>query len=107
MPQEAGKARASALLSANHRKKSLNDPYFYSIRQGIESECFERGAFITKFIQLSSIRSNQPVGDVDGLIVIGRINFAGLQQCMGALNNVVYINHTDNEEPARLGCRRF
>ncbi|ASV14688.1 HTH-type transcriptional regulator LacR [Bacillus licheniformis] len=94
----SGESPRIGIVVCQSQEEELNDPYFYSIRQGIESECFERGAFITKFIQLSSIRSNQPVGDVDGLIVIGRINFAGLQQCMGALNNVVYINHTDNEE---------
>ncbi|MFN2747024.1 LacI family DNA-binding transcriptional regulator [Bacillus sp. z60-18] len=97
-PAAEGGSPRIGIVVCQTQEEELNDPYFYSIRQGIESECFEKGVFITKFIQLSSIRSSQPVGDVDGLIVIGRINFAGLRQIVGEAAKVVYINHTDSEE---------
>ncbi|ATH94980.1 transcriptional regulator [Bacillus glycinifermentans] len=94
----SGESPRIGIVVCQSQEEELNDPYFYSIRQGIESECFEKGVFITKFIQLSSIRFNQPVSDVDGLIVIGRINIAGLKHSIGDLKNIVYINHKDGEE---------
>nr|MDH3155094.1 hypothetical protein [Bacillus licheniformis] len=49
----SGESPRIGIVVCQSQEEELNDPYFYSIRQGIESECFERGAFITKFIQLS------------------------------------------------------
>lgn len=79
------------------QEEELNDPFFYSIRQGIEKECYENGIFITKTIHLSTLHMNQATRDLDGLIVIGRIGLENLSHIYSSLKHVVFINHTTGD----------
>ncbi|ALC83713.1 MULTISPECIES: LacI family DNA-binding transcriptional regulator [Bacillus] len=80
------------------QEEELNDPFYYSIRQGIEKECYENGIFITKTIHLSTLLMNQAIRDLDGLIVIGRISMESLARISSSLNNIVFINHTTKDD---------
>lgn len=76
----------------------VDDPYFTSIRQGVESECLNRGVFTNKVIRLSENNQKYIVGDLDGLIIIGGISLNFINQLCGHLDNIVFINHSLEEE---------
>ncbi|MFC0272610.1 LacI family DNA-binding transcriptional regulator [Metabacillus herbersteinensis] len=76
----------------------VDDPYFTSIRQGVESECLNRGVFTNKVFRLSENNQKQIVGDLDGLIIIGGISLNAINQLCGHLDNIVFINHSQEED---------
>jgi LacI family transcriptional regulator len=77
----------------------LDDPYFLSIRQGIENECFNQGISINKVVRLSSTDyTTHNLSDLDGLIVVGGIDTENLKVLDSHLDNVVFVNHSPDEE---------
>ncbi|RBW71319.1 LacI family DNA-binding transcriptional regulator [Bacillus taeanensis] len=76
----------------------LDDPYFSSIRQGIENEFLNRGVFTNKVIRLTNTNYDQVVNDLDGLIVVGGISIDTLNKVSTCLDNVVFVNYSPDED---------
>ncbi|MDQ0199454.1 LacI family DNA-binding transcriptional regulator [Neobacillus ginsengisoli] len=79
-------------------EEELSDPYFLSIRQGVEEELLNQGITSTGMFRLHDTGQNQLVRDLEGLIVIGRISEKALKTVSGHVENVVYINHSPNDD---------
>ncbi|UOR11561.1 LacI family DNA-binding transcriptional regulator [Halobacillus amylolyticus] len=86
------------ILLCHSVEEELNDAYFLSIRQGVEHECLERGLTTTELLRLTNLNSNGISSDINNLIVVGRINADILNQISDQLQNIVYINHTVDED---------
>ncbi|NIK78810.1 LacI family transcriptional regulator [Paenibacillus castaneae] len=71
-----------------------NDPYFSSIRKGIETRCEELGITIAKVLRGRSGAELQPVNELDGLIVVGSIDEQDVCQLYGQGNRIVFVNHS-------------
>ncbi|WP_121612413.1 LacI family DNA-binding transcriptional regulator [Mesobacillus foraminis] len=77
-------------------EEELSDPYFLSIRQGVEAELSSHGIKTTMF-RLRETDADQHVEGLDGLIVIGRLKESALKGARD-LENVVYINHSPDDD---------
>jgi LacI family transcriptional regulator len=78
-------------------EEELSDPYFLSIRQGIEEELIKQGISTTTMIRLYDKVDHQKVQELDGMIIVGRINEEVLKKISGHIKNIVYINHSPDE----------
>lgn len=76
--------------------EEISDPYFLSIRQGIEMELASNGINTATF-RLHETEGNQMMEGLDGLIVVGRVKETTLKT-ISQVDNVVYINHSPNED---------
>lgn len=76
--------------------EEISDPYFLSIRQGIEMELGSNGINTVTF-RLHETEGNQMMEGLDGLIVVGRVKETTLKT-ISQVDNVVYINHGPNED---------
>jgi LacI family transcriptional regulator len=70
----------------------LQDPYFFSIRQGIENELLKRGITVNSIIRYSRDEPILPE-KCDGLIVIGKVS----PEPLSVVEKVVVVNHTVDE----------
>lgn len=70
-----------------------NDPYFSSIRKGVETRCEELGISIIKLLRGNSRAELQPVHDLDGLIVVGSIDDQDVNQIYKDRDRIVFLNH--------------
>ncbi|MBY0148436.1 LacI family DNA-binding transcriptional regulator [Neobacillus niacini] len=76
--------------------EEISDPYFLSIRQGIEMELASRGIRSATF-RLHETDGHQMIEGLDGLLVVGRVKESTLK-AISKVENVVYINHSPNED---------
>ncbi|GGH89096.1 LacI family transcriptional regulator [Pullulanibacillus pueri] len=72
-------------------EEEIEDPYFLSIRKGIESACSKMGIMVNKLIRLNDENTFQ-INDLDGLIIIGKVSSNTLLQVKNELDHVVVIN---------------
>ncbi|MDR0140075.1 LacI family DNA-binding transcriptional regulator [Metabacillus idriensis] len=79
-------------------EEELDDPYFLSIRQGIEEELKNQGINKSAMFRLYDMETNQMVRDLDGILVIGIINDQALKMISDHSDNVVYVNHSPDED---------
>ncbi|MGM0922292.1 MAG: LacI family DNA-binding transcriptional regulator [Bacillota bacterium] len=79
-------------------EEELNDPYFLSIRQGIEEELKNQGINNSAMFRLYDMETNQMVRDLDGILVVGIINDQALKIISNHSDNVVYVNHSPDED---------
>ena len=75
----------------------VDDPYFTTIRQGVERECLDRGIFSNKVIRLSDDKQEHIVDDIDGLIVIGVMSLNLVNRVKCCSDHVVFVNHSPDE----------
>lgn len=86
--QQIGLLLWSSLEDEHH------DPYFSSIRRGIETRCEELGITITKVLRGRSDAEFQPMNELDGIIVVGSIDEQDVNELYGQGNRLVFVNHT-------------
>lgn len=60
------------LVSLYERTKEITDPYFLSIRMGIEQRCKEKNILVKKVYNYEDSNYRQILENVDGLILMGR-----------------------------------
>jgi LacI family transcriptional regulator len=97
MKQQASKMElAVGIIVCQSLDEEVSDPYFLSIRQGIEMELASHGIETATF-RLHETETNQMIDGLDGLIVVGRIKETALK-AISKVENVVYINHSPNED---------
>lgn len=95
---ESNKATPSVgILLCQTVEEETSDPYFLSIRQGVEEELLNQGITSTSMFRLNDTGSNQFTRDLDGLIIVGRISEKSLKTVSDNIENVVYINHSPDD----------
>lgn len=81
-------------------EEEQSDPYFLDIRQGIEDECRNRSLFSTELFRPNCFSFGYPFDELDGLIVVGRLNvktvqvYNELKEYSKKRANVVYIDYS-------------
>lgn len=74
------------------------DPYFLSIRQGVEQELYHYGLEISKVIRWINYDSYESLNGLDSLIVIGKIDFDFLNPFFVQIQNIVFVDYSPNDE---------
>ncbi|UOF88680.1 LacI family DNA-binding transcriptional regulator [Fodinisporobacter ferrooxydans] len=86
------------ILTWCSQQDESNDPYFLSIRQGIEKQCNDLGIRLSKMIRMSDSMPNYKENQLDGLIVIGKIDLDDLKKTFDREDRIVFVN----QSPASL-----
>lgn len=89
---------AIGIVLCQSNEEELSDPYFLSIRHGIEEELMKQGISTTTMFRLYDTVDYQRVRELDGLIIVGRINEESLKTVSDHSKNMVYINHSPDED---------
>ncbi|MCM3726581.1 LacI family DNA-binding transcriptional regulator [Neobacillus cucumis] len=95
--EAAKKTPHVGILLCQTLEEEMSDPYFLSIRQGVEEELLKQGITSSSMFRLHETGSNQLIHNFDGLIVIGRISETALKKVSDHIQNVVYINHSPDD----------
>lgn len=77
-------------VSAEEEK---DDPYFTSVRRGIENRCEELGIPITKVIRASILENNHTLQQLDGLIAVGSFAVEDLKNTFNNKSSIVLVNN--------------
>ncbi|MDH6597161.1 LacI family DNA-binding transcriptional regulator [Bacillus aerius] len=78
--------------------EELNDPFFSSIRKGIEKEYAKQGLSTLHTFRLRNMDKGAILKDIDGLIVIGRISPDTVEKMTNRMEHIVFINHYADED---------
>ena len=78
--------------------EELNDPFFSSIRKGIEKEYAKQDLSTLHTFRLRSMDKGAMLKDIDGLIVIGRISPDTVERMTNRMEHIVFINHYADED---------
>ncbi|PPA68537.1 LacI family DNA-binding transcriptional regulator [Jeotgalibacillus proteolyticus] len=82
-----------AMILLHSKEEETNDPFWLSIREGVEKECALRGISSVKLIRLQQLTgAEKEFSDLDGLIIIGRVDGAILKSLNLYNRNIVLIN---------------
>ena len=79
-------------------EEELSDPYFLSIRQGIENECMNHGISNSEIFRFHQINADQFKIKMDGLIVVGKVNAEEIERFSLETENIVYVDHSPDED---------
>jgi LacI family transcriptional regulator len=92
-------APSIGIIACQTVEEELNDPYFISIRQGIEEELYRQGISRVGSYRLNDMLTvPQEFPTIDGLLVIGRLGEDVLKQVSQKITNIVYLNYVPDEE---------
>ena len=100
-PRKINKAKKNAeiilrknigILFATPQQEEFNDPYYIGIREGIESQAAESGLNISKVIRANLGNIEIDPMDLDGLIVVGNIDYEDLQNIFPSLDGIVFVD---------------
>jgi LacI family transcriptional regulator len=83
------------LLMWSSLEDERDDPYFSSIRRGIELRCEELGLSIAKIMRGSSGAELTPCHHLDGLIAVGSIRLDDILELYGNRDRIILVNHPD------------
>ncbi len=87
------------IISCQTVEEELNDPYFISIRQGIEEELNKQGINKVGSYRLNDMLTvPHDLLKMDGLLIIGRLGEDVLKQVSNNIQNIVYINYVPDDE---------
>src|SRR5699024_7153173 len=79
-------------------EEEANDPYYVSIRHGIEKECRNQGISNFELFQFHHINDESVIRGVDGLIVVGKISEEDIKGLNPTTDNIVYIDYSHLED---------
>lgn len=69
------------------------DPFFISVRKGVESQCAELGLTIAATVRAGYETERQALHHLDGLIVVGGIREQDVLSVFGDLQRIVLVDH--------------
>src|SRR5699024_3551615 len=79
-------------------EEEANDPYYVSIRHGIEKECRNQGISNIELFQFHHLNMENAASGVDGLIVVGKISEEDIKHLNPTIDNIIYIDYSPNED---------
>ncbi|UFT98672.1 LacI family DNA-binding transcriptional regulator [Radiobacillus kanasensis] len=95
--KKKGKGLSLGIFLCQSVEEELSDPYFLSIRQGIENEANKHGISQTNILRLHDYSKIPLVEDLDGLIVIGRVNPTLVKKMGISPERVVYVDYSPDD----------
>ncbi|WP_340373418.1 LacI family DNA-binding transcriptional regulator [Peribacillus sp. FSL E2-0218] len=99
--KEAGKTGDTkiGMVLIQSQKEEAKDPYWQSIREGIEKESADRGITSLKLIRLQHmVKAKDDLSELDGLVVVGRIDTQILESIYEYNRNIVLINQDAHKD---------
>ncbi|PEJ53130.1 MULTISPECIES: LacI family DNA-binding transcriptional regulator [unclassified Bacillus (in: firmicutes)] len=97
--QESDKPGISVgILLSKTLEEEMADPYFLTIRQGVEEELLNQGISSTFMFRWNDIGSNHLFKDLGGIIIVGKISERAFKAISDNIENVVYIHHSPDED---------
>ncbi len=79
------------------QEEELEDPYYLSIRRGIEKECFEKKVdILTLFKQ--DIPYTDKLKNLDGIIAIGKFSTEEINEFLTYSKNIVFVDFSPDEK---------
>jgi LacI family transcriptional regulator len=80
------------LLMGCSQEDEFDDPYFLSIRKGIEEQCLRKNIKISRFLRYKNSTEKQGFDHLDGLIVVGHIDFNEIENRYSHDHNIVFVD---------------
>jgi len=81
----------------NYRQDAeVNDPYYLSIRHGIETQCDKLGVELTSCYESKISLDNN---NITGILLVGRTTPDVLAQAKKLTDNICYVDFTDHNQP--------
>ncbi|MFC0469872.1 LacI family DNA-binding transcriptional regulator [Halalkalibacter kiskunsagensis] len=80
------------LLMGCSQEDEFDDPYFLSIRKGIEEQCSQKNIKISKFVRMQNATNEQSLEDLDGLIVVGHIDKSEIHKRYIHNDHIVFVD---------------
>ncbi|ULN63685.1 transcriptional regulator EbgR [Vibrio gigantis] len=81
----------------NYKQEAeVNDPYYLSIRHGIETQCEKMEVKLTNCYE-SKIQTNS--APITGVLLVGRMTPEVIEQAKKLSDNICYVDFTDHSEP--------
>ncbi|HHW68272.1 MAG: transcriptional regulator [Defluviitaleaceae bacterium] len=91
------------ILSSYSEEVELSDPYYLSIRMGVEKECDRQGIITEKIFNMkdyNELAKKHP--DLSGIIAVGRFSKEKINTLAGLFSNIVFID--EEPEDPHLDC---
>lgn len=86
-------------LLTTSQEDEVNDPYYLSIRLGIEKQCNALGIALKSTLRISQSLTSAAFSDLDGLIIVGSIDPKSLRQIYFENDNLVFVNNMLRHDP--------
>lgn len=77
--------------------QELEDPYYLSIRMGIEKECFNKQIEIITIFKGDNKQTKNQLNNLDGVISIGKFSKAEVDEFSNYSKNIVFVDFSPNE----------
>lgn len=84
--------KSFGLVSLYSKRKEITDPYFLSIRMGIERRCSERNAKVTKYYNREDSFTMSQLEKYDGLIIMGHFSTEEAFEFRRHNGNIVFVD---------------
>jgi len=90
------KQRLNVLAIYNYKQDvEFNDPYYLSIRHGIETQCEKLGISLTNVYES---KVNNKLKHIDGILLVGRLPNEQLSAVKSLSTNIAYVDYTDFDQ---------
>lgn len=96
--RESGKRIRIGLINWYSEKEELGDPYYLSIRLGAERECFSKNIDIVKIFKQDDRYGTSQLGDLDGIIAIGKFDRDDIEDFLSYSKNIVFVDSSPDEK---------
>ncbi|MBT2684215.1 LacI family DNA-binding transcriptional regulator [Bacillus sp. ISL-37] len=79
------------------QEQELADPYYMSIRLGVEKESFERKIDLIKMFKNADYQMSDWVEGLDGIIAVGKYSENDIEQFKSMAGNIVLVDYSPSE----------
>jgi len=79
------------------QKQELEDPYYYTIRKGVEEECANKKIETTTIFRNEDHNISTELKDLDGVIAIGKFSQEDIEEFLLYSNNLVFADSCPNQ----------
>ncbi|PAB60283.1 LacI family DNA-binding transcriptional regulator [Anaeromicrobium sediminis] len=80
------------------QQEELGDPYYLSIRKGIEKECFNKEVEIITIFKNKDKYPAKALGNLDGVIGIGKFSKEDVKKFSSYSKNIAFVDYSPNEK---------
>ncbi|WP_152655783.1 LacI family DNA-binding transcriptional regulator [Oceanobacillus sp. CFH 90083] len=96
-PKKTNPTYKFGILMCQSFEEELSDPYFLSIRHGIESQCKSLHIEVNAVYRISDFDLDQLNVHLDGLIIVGKIDEILVETIHQKINQLVFVDYSPDE----------
>ncbi|WP_338553062.1 LacI family DNA-binding transcriptional regulator [Paenibacillus sp. KS-LC4] len=79
-------------------QEEMLDPYYMAVRLGVERECFQRQMKVVKLFRQERSYYSEWVGELDGMIAIGRFEKEDLDMFPASMDKIVFVDSSPDDQ---------